>query len=458
MPDHQPHPTEVDFRSWRANEVVFGETDHDLARHTLAWCDLEDGKFPTELLDQLLKQTRTSSGIPGEANLGWMLSQCLRSREAVNRLNKDINENPDSEELKLYAAICLQRARDFRTSQMVLEEILSTSPQNLLARHYYFNALMNLGKWPEGFVEREKARGDLTPLQAQFCANISRLWMGQDITGKNIVVVGNDHLGDQIQFARYINELRKLNPDKIGYACSPELVEPMRSLQEVNRVDSVLFNPFHYFVPVGSLPYRLGATPDTIPTGKFLSCNQTKAAEKRQAFFKGKPLLGVCWRNHQFPVNDKACNRYDERANSIDLPLLKTHLQTLAENYDIVAIQQELRPAERELLSSCGITFTGQEEFQNYAKIAELVSSLDVLVTVDAPVAHLAGAIGFNHTHVLLPFLPEWKWSAETGTSKWYPDSTIHRKTSEHSWEECLKEVSAELTSELSVNDLFRAG
>ena len=203
MASHQSPPLSV-FKlcSELANEVYFDDSDHDLARHTLAWCDLEEGNIPTELLNQLLKRTRTSTGIPHHANLGWMLSQCLRSDDAINRLHKDLDENPDCDELKLFVAISLQRRREFRTSKMVLEQVLSTSPQNQLARQYYANALMSLGQWSEGFVEQEKGRGELTPLQLEFCQDISRLWLGQDLAGKHIVVVGNDNLSDEIQFSR----------------------------------------------------------------------------------------------------------------------------------------------------------------------------------------------------------------------------------------------------------------
>jgi len=444
MSVHQSPPSAAGSNRW-ANEISLGETDHDLARLTLAWCEVEEGRCPHELLDTLLKNTKTSFGIPDNANLGWLLSQCQRSGEALNRLAKDLDERPDAEDIKVFAAIALQRTRDFRTSARVLAEVLMKNPANRLARQYHANALMNLGRWSEGFLQLENARGELTPLQREFCRDISKLWIGQDLKGKDLVIAGNQRLSDQILFSRYVKELRKQGVKKIGFVCDPCLVELMRSLEGINRVDTKIFYPFDYFVPVESLPMRFGEVPDSIPQhSPHLFCNQQKVASLKEEISRGRPLLGICWRNHQVEDRGAASLLYDQKAGSLDLELLKWHLKSLSRDFDIFSFQQDLRLDERNLLAGYGVTIIENGEFHEYERIAELLSCMDRVITVDSPIAHLAGALGIA-ARVLLPFVPDWKWNVKGGVSKWYPHLEIHQKSSEDSWNKTLTETLGDL-------------
>ncbi len=440
MSVHQFPPAANGSNRW-ANEISPGGTDHDLARHTLAWCEVQEGRCPHELLDRLLRETSTSFGIPDDANLGWLLSQCQRSGEALNRLAKELDERPDSEDLAVFAGIALQRTRDFGTSSRVLAEVLMKNPKNRLARQFHANALMNQGRWDEGFLQMENARGDLTPLQREFCRDISKLWIGQDIKGKDLVIVGNQRLSDQIQFSRYVKELRKFGAKKIGFVCDSSLVELMRSLEGINRVDSKIFYPFDYFIPVESLVMRLGTTADSIPNeSPHLFCNQQKVASLKETLAHDRPLLGICWRNHQIEDRGAASQLYDQMAGSLDLELLKWHLKTLSHHFDIFSFQEDLRLDERDLLAGYGVKIIENKEFNDYERIAELLSCMEKVITVDSPIAHLAGSLG-RAAQVLLPFVPDWKWSVKGRISRWYPHLEIHEKCSEDSWNKTLTQT-----------------
>lgn len=421
-------------------EITFDGSEHDLARHTLAWCAVEEGRVPTDILDHLLKHTRNSAGIPLHANLGWLLSQCQRSDEAINRLYKDLDEFPESEDLKLLAAICLFRANEVVTSCRVLEDILQSSPGNRIARYYYAEVLMNSGKWTEGLFEMEKSRGDLTPLQGEFCKDISRLWMGQDLKGMSIVIVGNNRQSDEVQFVRFTEQLTRMGADRIGYACSPEMVEIMRSIREINRVDSVRFEPYHYFIPVESLPFRLGLQSGAISGGPYLKCNSRRIEQKRQKLQKGLPLLGICWRNHEVDGPDSGEVTYRRMSASLGTKELRHLLSSLAFDYDIVSLQQQLLPGERELLNQYGVRVLEQEEFDSFETVGETMSCLDQIITVDSPIAHLAGALGLR-AHTLLHTIPGWKWDVVDGKSTWYPTLKIHQKVTEGDWAPCLESL-----------------
>lgn len=211
------------------------------------------------------------------------------------------------------------------------------------------------------------------------------------------------------------------------------MVELMRTLPEINRVDSDIFEPFDYFIPVESLPLRLDARPESIPSKPYLFCRPDRIEARRKAISGIKPLLGICWRNPQPEGYDHADRFYHSRADSIGLNDLAPVLAQLSTRYEIVSLQPDLRLDERDLLSRRDFRSPETCEFDNFANVAELISALDVVVSVDSPVAHLAGALGID-CHILLPFIAGWKWEVEDNQSAWYPAATIYEKSREDDW------------------------
>ncbi|MDF1816991.1 MAG: hypothetical protein P1V20_32625 [Verrucomicrobiales bacterium] len=468
MEIHQSPPSMGSDENSEANELVLENTDHENARLSLSDVEVvEEGEFdePVELvgvapaesdsdpeteaeeatqavtaLEQFLRVAEQEEEPLGEDDPAWKLTQDMKSDEALEQLTAELASDPENEELRLKVAIAHQRAGNFEMSKQVLTELVKEFPANLVARRYLAISLMHLGEWDEGLLEFETSRGPLTPLQAEFCEDISRLWTGQDLKGKHIVVVSNGRQSDQIQFSRYINEFRKLLPRKVGFVSDPEMVELMRSLREINRVDSQLFEPFDYFIPVESLPLRLNASPDSIPTAPYLHCSPRRVEARKSQFKLAKPLLGICWRDHQPEGPDEDAVDYRSQANSIDLEPLEWHLRELAIDYDLISFQQNLRLDERKVLNSCGCRVLEEDAFNNFEDIAELLCCLDSLITVESPIAHLAGAMGLEG-HVLLPFVSDWKWGIEDGVSQWYPSLKIHQKQSEDCWRDCFSAV-----------------
>lgn len=377
---------------------------------------------------------------------GWNLTQSQQSQAALLELSGHLMREPDNAQLTLVASLCYQRNGDFEASRDMLRELLEKHPDYLPARQYYANSLMHLGDWSEGLFEMEKARGRLTPLQRVFCKDISRLWTGQDLAGKHIVIVGNGRRSDEIQFSRFVNELAKLHPKRIGFVCDSEMVELMRTLPEINRVDSEIFEPFDFFIPVESLPLRLDARPGSIPAEPYLFSRPDRIEARKRAISGIKPLLGICWRNPHPEGYDHADRFYHSRADSIGLKDLAPILAQLSTRYEIVSLQPDLRLDERELLSQCDFRSPETCEFDDFAKVAELISALDVVVTVDSPFAHLAGALGI-HSHILLPLIPGWKWDVEENQSAWYPSATVYRKPQEDDWTGALEQLMQALDS-----------
>lgn len=461
MVEHQAPPFPKLENDGEGNELILEETDHDLARKTLAAEEIENDQVPSEPLNEPLEETVTSvesealasvesetvdTEIPNGSSNGWELTQSLRSEDAINFLHDELDREPENDELKKVAAISMQRVGNFDTAAGILGELVEKYPKDLSLRQRYAVNLMNKGDWEKGLLELELSRGELSPLQSEFCQDISRLWTGQSLMGKHIVVVGNGSQTDQIQFARYINQLSKLRPSKIGYVCDQELVSVMRSLSEINRVDSQMFEPFDYFIPVESLPLRLDASPEDIQKTPYLHANDHRAEAKKAKLKSGKPLLGLCWRDQQPEGVDCDDVEYHKLADSFDLEPLEWHLRELAMTYDIVAFQPDVTDAERRILASCGCRVIEPTEFKDLSTIAEWLTCMDELVTVDSPISHLAGALGLE-ARVLFPYTPDWKGEIENGHSKWYPTLKVHQKQSEDCWRQAIAEALKDLNT-----------
>lgn len=415
------------------NEIQLDETDQEIT-DLVDFLSADEDALESES-DCPVKLFLEAEEVSGDSN---------HSEIALERLSSEMEAAPESPDMKLYHSIMLQRTGEFAESLEGLESIVKAVPDNRVARYYYANALMHLGQWEKGLLELELSRGELTPLQNEFCSDISRLWIDQDLNGKHIVLVGNGRQSDQIQFSRFVDQLRKLRPRKIGIVSDSEMVEILRSLSEVNRVDSKPFEPFDYFIPVESLPLRLGAEPENLPNQPYLSCHDRKVDAMRARIKGGQPLLGICWRNHEPEGVDLAEVQYKDSVNSIELESLEWRLKELAMDYDLISFQQDLRADERQVLINCGCRILEPSEFEDLSNISEMLLCLDELLTVDSSIAHLAGALGVK-AHVLLPFVPDWKWNVTDGVSSWYPHIQIHQKQSEDCWRSTVSEVLEQL-------------
>ena len=415
-----------------ANQLLIDSSNHLLAKHLLAWCDVLEGRIPETTIRELRHPSAERARLPYTVNLGWILSRCGRSHEGLNCLSEDMEFEPESDELKLLTGICLQRTRNYETARAVLEEIPANSPIRKEADHYLARALLNTRHWREGLTLLERSRLTMPSREAPFWSDISRLWTGQSLEGKRLVIVGNDHVGDQILLSRLIPMVKQAHrPHTIGLVCSSTgLIELMRTVRDLNRVDSAIFEPYDYFIPLESLMQRLAPTPGTIPEGASLPpCRESHLNARRAKLGYGKPLLGLCWRASN--ETDPETSPYDFPAStwkSLDLASLERILEELGSIYRFVSVQENPTDAERALMQKHDVLIPENGRFQDYLGLAEWISCMDLVLTVDSPVAHLAGTFGAN-THLLFSYSTDWKWSAN-----WYPGVTSHRQISEGSW------------------------
>ena len=218
-------------------------------------------------------------------------------------------------------------------------------------------------------------------------------WRGEDLAGKRLAVIGEQGLGDQIMFARFLEPLRARGA-QVRFICAPELVTLFDGHTKLGR------NDFDYWTYALSLPGRLGITLETLPPPAPLPVT-----------WRGGGGIGV-----MATGNPK---------------FLKHAHRTPPEEAELLALGRDLRPEA-----------TGARDFRD---TAEIVAGLDLVVTIDTSMAHLAGSLGAP-TWILLPALDsDWRWLRGRSDSPWYPSARLFRQPTPGDWAGALAAVKAAL-------------
>jgi tetratricopeptide (TPR) repeat protein len=295
-------------------------------------------------------------------------------------------------------------------------------------------ALM-LGQFTEGWKEyawRSRVK-EITFLRKDFS---QPMWDGEELTGKTILIHAEQGFGDSIQFVRYL-PMVKARGGRILVECAPELIDLFCGQFEVDQwlTDSSQ-SQFDLHCPLLNLPLIFNTTLETIP-GKvpYLSA-LPKSAAKWGARLPGDKRLkvGLVWAGKPNHAND--------RNRSLPLSALLPVFNVL--NTLFVSLQKD-PPADEVRHLPSGIEFIDwRAELNDFAQTAALLSNLDLVMSVDTAVAHLAGAMG-KPVWVLLPFAPDWRWMLNRADSPWYPTMRLFRQRAVGDWDDVVRRVAQSL-------------
>jgi tetratricopeptide (TPR) repeat protein len=262
------------------------------------------------------------------------------------------------------------------------------------------------------------------------------LWLGQwDISGKTILLHGEQGLGDTIQFARFVPQVAQLG-GKVILAVQRPLTALMASLQgaSVVRGQGDPVPPFDAFCPLPSLPLAFKTTLETIPADvPYLSAPADRLAKWRpvlDAF--ARPRVGLMW--------TRGGSHQDVRSLPLRLLLPLLELRDI----QFVALQKEVPDREAALFQSTGMPSFLGEQLGDLADTAAIIAMLDLVITIDTSVAHVAGALG-KPMWVLLPFSADWRWLRARSDSPWYPTTRLFRQPAPGDWQGVVTQVAAAL-------------
>jgi tetratricopeptide (TPR) repeat protein len=255
---------------------------------------------------------------------------------------------------------------------------------------------------------------------------------------RKLLLYSEQGFGDTIQFVRYVPDLIEQGHEVV-LAVQPPLVTLCRSLHPklrvISRADPI--PPFDARAPIPSLPARLGTRLETIPARVPYLQPTSAAREAWQARTSdlNRPRVGLCWSGSSTHERDAA--------RSIPFTKLKPLLEVAGITF--VNLQRDPRPDEHAQIVAEKrlVDFTAQ--LTDFDESAALIEQLDLVITVDTAVAHLAGALN-KPAWVLLTSAPDWRWLWDRETTPWYPSARLLRQTTYGDWSDVLNRVAGELT------------
>jgi tetratricopeptide (TPR) repeat protein len=256
-------------------------------------------------------------------------------------------------------------------------------------------------------------------------------WTGaQSVQGKTVLLYAEQGLGDTIQFSRYAKLVRGR-----GAAVVLETQAPLKDLLEtLPDVDTVVATgdplpPFDYHCALLSAPRSFATTLATLPASVPYLSAPAGHVDRWRARLDGRaaPRVGLAWSGSTTLVND--------RNRSIPLARLAP---LLAQAGSFVSLQKEIRASDAAALQAFPSLVHFGGELADFRDTAALVARMDVVITVDTAVAHLAGAMG-KAVWILLPFSPDWRWLLGRDDSPWYPTARLFRQARSGDWDPVIE-------------------
>jgi tetratricopeptide (TPR) repeat protein len=332
--------------------------------------------------------------------------------------------------LMTHIAVVLHQLGRFDESLAAYDKALAINPGYPEAHFERGKTLLLLGQLEEGFAEY-LWRWQTANFQNQRRRSPAPEWSGQELAGKTLLVQGEQGFGDTIQFARYLPLLAARGAKVVAL-----VQEPLRRLfTTLPGIDSVLnldtpMPPHDYQTTVMSLPHLCGTTAATIPAEvPYLAADSklVKTWAKKLADLPGKKA-GIVWAGRPEYTMDKL------RTIPVKalLPLARV------DGISLVSLQQGAPAADKTLSAF------DPGELADFAETAALIACLDLVITVDTAVAHLAGALG-KPVWLLVPALAEWRWGLSGEDSPWYPTMRIFRQQKVGNWADLARRVAKAL-------------
>jgi len=341
------------------------------------------------------------------------IDRTLSLDEALALANDHHQAGRFADALAIYQAV-LERAPDCAPAQINMGA--------LLLLHGNF-----ADGWPAFAWRRHGQQGQLA------------VWNGRPLDGRGILIRGEQGAGDNIQFLRYVADVESLGGRPVvltlpgmkrlfaGLAGGAHIVEPGDQVSDLACE-----------VPVMDLPGLLGTTAETIPAEvPYLSAEPALVAEWRERLGPARgPRIGLCWQGNPDKPRD--------HLRSIPLARFEALFGLAGSHWFGLQVgpgeDQAAAFADHQSFTHLGAALG--ESPDKFVDTAAVIANLDLVISVDTAIAHLAGAMA-KPVWVLLPFVPDWRWMLERTDSPWYPTARLFRQPAPGDWDTPLGQLAA---------------
>ncbi|MBU5611486.1 tetratricopeptide repeat protein [Geomonas sp. Red51] len=366
-------------------------------------------------------------------NMGSSLFKLGRFAEAAQLFRLALAQVPEAPEPAIALGGALQRAGDVDGAIAVFRDLVRRRPDCADAHWNLSLALLMSGEFREGWAEYQWRwkRDEFTSPRRSFHAPA---WDGAPLQGRRILVHGEQGFGDTIQFARYLPMVAQAGGTVIAECQSAALAPLLRGMPGVAEV-YVMGDPLPSFdveVPLLSLPHLFHTTLETVPNRVPYLSPPPQRLGLWQAKLSADPgfRVGLVWAGKPVPDPFRSCSL------AALAPLSGIPGATL---YSLQVGEAGAGPGECPGL----IDFTSA--IRDFGDTAALIAQLDLVISIDTSVAHLAGALG-KPVWLMLPMAGDYRWLCGRDDSPWYPTMRLFRQERQGEWGEVVERLRRSLT------------
>ena len=370
-------------------------------------------------------------------NFGVMLVKQKRFSDAELTYQLALAINPDVAASWSNYGVMLACTKRETEAEQCYRKALSIDPSYRKARFNLSYILLRQGRFEEGwFCLESRDWQDLFTPYFHFPR-----WLGESLQDKSIVICFEGGHGDMIQFCRYASVLKSQGASKVSIICHPSLVDLFQRMEDLDEVFSynldVDKSGWDFWTPLISLPYYCKTRIETIPAKlPYLSADPEKVSSHHRLFVDNRLKVGIVWQGNTLFENN------DDRSIS-QLATLRPILAI--SGIQFVSLQKGA--GETQAHAYTGSSFiAGGDVIDNFSDTAALIAHLDLVISVDTSVAHLAGAMG-KACWVLLPeYRSDWRWMKHRLDSPWYPGTMrLFRQIANEDWAAVARRVALAL-------------
>jgi tetratricopeptide (TPR) repeat protein len=372
------------------------------------------------------------------SNLGNALRALGRFEEAAACHREAIALDPKYVEARYNLGLALKDNRRHSEGLAHLSAVVKLKPDHVDAHWDRALAWLTVGDLTRGFAEYEWR----WRLPDHSLRRLEKpLWTGGSLRGQCVLVHAEQGFGDTIHFARYAPILAE-QADHVILECQAPLSRLLATIDGIEVIGRTKTLPyFDVHTPLLSVPRLVGTTLETIPAHeRYLRAPEPNISAARGAVAEADGFkVGIAWAGSVTHRNDR--NRSAGIEPFIELCGLP--------GTTIFSLQMGTRAGDLDSAGCRGFIRDLSPHLTDFAETAAAIEALDLVITVDTAVAHLAGALG-KPAWVVLPYNADWRWLLDRDDSPWYPSLRLFRQRTFGDWEDVFARVAMELAGQRS--------
>jgi tetratricopeptide (TPR) repeat protein len=375
--------------------------------------------------------------VEAHRNLGDVFTQEGKRDEGVACYERALEIDPEYADAYNHLGIAVEGQGNLEAASGWYRRAVALRPAYAAARSNLGLLLLLRGEYEEGWREYER-RLECAPMRRKFS---KPRWNGERIEGRSILIYDEQGFGDAIQFVRYASLVQEQSgAERVLLEVHPKLARLFAQNEPWNaeivpgrNTEEDALPPFDFYLPQMSLPLALGLYEPLPMPGPYLRADsELRAVWRGRLGAPAKVRVGLVWAGSPEHKADQYRSMQPEHL----LPLLQMPgLEFYSLQIGRIGCADSLREAGLIDLTA---------SIDDFADTAALVAELDLVVSVDTAVAHLAGAMG-RPVWLLLSFQPEWRWGVAGDRTPWYATMRLFRQTALGDWNAVVRSVAIEL-------------